>query len=326
MPQDILLSGASQRMTKVAAVLGSTGFIGSNICAALLLRGWTVKGLVRPGSSRIAMQDLEIEHHPGEIADATAMVSFMRGSDVVFHAAGYNPARSIRRQNETRTAQTQIGQVLQAFERSNAGRLVYTGASCVFWPPEARRRSTLAQVKDASASRIEAAVARALDVVTLIPTHCIGERDAKAVSGALVCALAQRRLLAATTGHISPIDICAVAQAHIDTAETGVRGSVRVVRGPNMQVPDFVRLVADELSVPAPLRKLDPEALYFLGYLGEWICWALRSKFPLSIESIDLLRYTSPVPGEQVSTLADVRAAVRRSADWYRAHNYPAFR
>jgi dihydroflavonol-4-reductase len=247
----------------------------------------------------------------------------MDGAQIVFHAAAYNPANSTAIGAQVRAAQDEIDRVLDAFARSNCARLVHTGSSCVFWPNEIRVRSALAQVKHATAERIrEAAGRRRLDIVTLIPTHCIGERDAKVVSGGLVCALVKRRMPAATTGIISPVDVRAVAQAHIDFARSAPPGSVRVVRGPDMRVSDYVRLAAEALGAPAPHVVLPPDALYPLAYLSEYVARAFGLRAPLTVETLDLVKHTFAIPGEQISTEADIRDAVRRTAAWYRAHAY----
>lgn len=306
---------------KRAAVLGARGFIGSNICAELLRRGWEVRGLVGAAPAP-ALKDLDVQVHQGAIDDPDVLRQIMTGADVVFHAAGSNPRRSIGRTRELRRAERQIHTVIAAFAASGAERLVYTGASCVLWPHEAKVRSTLAQVKSILADEVQGAVSLGVDVVTLIPTHCMGERDARAGSGALILALAERRMPALTDGHICPVDIQAVARAHVELALTGAKGETRLVRGPDMTVGDLVRLAAKELGVTPPTRTAAAKSLYPLAHALEWLSVVAPFRPPLTIETLDLVVHSAPVDGEQVSSESDIRAAVRRAAQWYAENGY----
>ena len=68
-------------------VTGGTGFVGSNLVAALVKRGDTVRVLRRASSSLTALDGLQIEHIIGDILDADAVARAVEGCDIVFHVA-----------------------------------------------------------------------------------------------------------------------------------------------------------------------------------------------------------------------------------------------
>ena len=67
-----------------ALILGATGGAGSEIAAALLRRGWTVRGLVRDTDRPQLAAD--IEWLAGDAMSATDVARAARGADVIVHA------------------------------------------------------------------------------------------------------------------------------------------------------------------------------------------------------------------------------------------------
>ena len=74
-------------MPKTAIVTGSTGFIGSNLCRALLEAGYRVRAFHRPNSTLALIRDLDVDHALGDITQPGTITAAMKGVDVVFHAA-----------------------------------------------------------------------------------------------------------------------------------------------------------------------------------------------------------------------------------------------
>ncbi len=68
-----------------AAVTGAAGFLGNNLCRALLLRGHRVRALVH--QRRDALEGLAVEVIEGELADRDALDRLVASCEVVFHLA-----------------------------------------------------------------------------------------------------------------------------------------------------------------------------------------------------------------------------------------------
>ncbi len=71
-------------------VVGGTGYLGSQVVAALLDRGRQVRALVRPGSDAARLEAAGVEIARGDMMDPGSLVRAMGGVDaVVTTAAGY---------------------------------------------------------------------------------------------------------------------------------------------------------------------------------------------------------------------------------------------
>lgn len=80
-----------------ALITGGAGFIGSNIAAALLERGWQVRVLDNLSSGYARnLEDLPVDFRQADVCDKDAVEDAVAGCDVVFHlAASVGNKRSI---------------------------------------------------------------------------------------------------------------------------------------------------------------------------------------------------------------------------------------
>ena len=70
-----------------AFVTGATGFAGSNLCRAILSRGWEVRALARSTSKVDALRAAGVEIVTGDVRDVGSLLRGMEGADVAFHLA-----------------------------------------------------------------------------------------------------------------------------------------------------------------------------------------------------------------------------------------------
>lgn len=68
-------------------VTGATGFVGHNLCAYLVERGYRVRALVRRTSNSAFLESLGVERVWGDIRDAQAVATAVAGCRAVIHAA-----------------------------------------------------------------------------------------------------------------------------------------------------------------------------------------------------------------------------------------------
>ncbi len=70
------------------AVTGATGFVGRHITTVLARRGHTVRALVRDPHRASTLESLGVELIPGDLGDAGALTTLMRGANAVVHLVG----------------------------------------------------------------------------------------------------------------------------------------------------------------------------------------------------------------------------------------------
>ncbi|MHB9007576.1 MAG: NAD-dependent epimerase/dehydratase family protein [Limisphaerales bacterium] len=111
-----------------ALVTGGGGFLGAAIVRQLLAQGTAVRGFSR--QAHPVLQELGVEQHQGDLADAPAVNRAVAGCDLVFHVAAragvWGPYEDYHRTNVLGTEN-----VLAACRRQGVKRLVYTSSPSV---------------------------------------------------------------------------------------------------------------------------------------------------------------------------------------------------
>src|SRR5512146_900690 len=116
-------------------VTGSSGFIGSQLCRALVAQGHSVRAFHRPTSSLRGLEGLPVEHALGDLTQPATLSPAMEGVEVVFHAAAMladmgDPAKMYAITVEGTRA------VLQAAQQAGVRRVVHTSSVAALGVPE----------------------------------------------------------------------------------------------------------------------------------------------------------------------------------------------
>lgn len=114
-------------------VTGAAGFIGSNLCAALLGSGHTVVGLDDLSAGTRENLPAGVEFHRGDIGDPGTWPLYA-GADAVFHLAARNCLADCMA-HPVETSVTNVAgtaSVLEGARRAGVGRVVYAGSSAEY--------------------------------------------------------------------------------------------------------------------------------------------------------------------------------------------------
>lgn len=344
----------------LALVTGSTGFIGSHLCRALLDAGWQVRALHRPTSSLAALEGLEVEHALGDITQPETLKPAMRGVEVVFHAAAL---LGRARRPEAMYAVTVGGtrNVLEAAAEAGVRRVVHTSSVAALGPPVAlpppAHTSSIQQQEDPELARgtsllmdenhswnyrpewwryshakylaemeVQRKVACGLDVVIVNPSVVIGPSDLNRVSGDIVIKVAQRRVPVAISGGLNVIHIADTVRGHLAALERGRTGERYILAGENLSIARFLQLIAEEAGVPSPRVILPARLLRRLAAPAVLLGKAL----PLPVSG-EILRqagyyfwYDTQKAGQElgITGLMPARLAIRDALQWYRERGY----
>jgi len=117
-----------------ALVTGSTGFIGSALCTALVEKGFSVRAFHRSTSNLTLIKDLPVEHVIGDLTQPASLASAMQGIDIVFHTAAMLGIKSNAAQH---TATTILGtrSVMETALRAGVQRVIHTSSVAALGVP-----------------------------------------------------------------------------------------------------------------------------------------------------------------------------------------------
>ena len=229
-------------------VTGGTGFVGSQLVAALVSRGDQVRVLRRANSSLLALEGLpNIEHVIGDILDLEAVAQAVTGCDLVFHVAALSSYWRAQREQIYRINVDGTRTVLEACLQARVPRVVVTSSvGAIGIRPDGRPADETTHFDRASANlayadskhRAEAVAQRlvklGLDAVIVNPAAVFGPGDHYQISGSMIVEFARRRLPAVPAGGLCVVDIDAVVQGHIAAAERGRTGERYILGGENL--------------------------------------------------------------------------------------------
>jgi len=306
-------------------VIGATGFIGGAIARAAVERGWRTRALRRRPNAVGALADIagEIEWVAGAIEQADKLTAAMQNCDFVFHPAAYYTTRHAPMQQHLTQATGQMQQVLEAFERSGAGRLVFTSSLTTIGRPSEPGRlaneqdpylegsepsSPYYECKYAMEQQALAAAERGLEVVVVNPTMTFGPGDVKAFTGQLLILAAKGLLFFNLPGVLNFTDVREVAAGHLAAGEKLASGERVILGGHNLPAPEAFRTV-NRVVVEGLGRFLAQLPIFALqDHMTTLHCWQ-----PLSTIKMEQVLKIRPRPFEET---------VRDALDWYRENGY----
>jgi dihydroflavonol-4-reductase len=184
-----------------ALVTGGTGFVGSNLVAALLDRGIEVRVLRRSTSPMAALEGLDCETRVGDVLDGVeALTAAMADCDWVFHTAAVSDYWRHRTQAKLyRTNVDGTRDMAEAARRAGIKRFVYTSSIAALGiPPRGRelvetdefnirpRRFPYGHSKHLAETVLRDAVAAGLPAVIVNPSVVIGPRDVNRIASAMI--------------------------------------------------------------------------------------------------------------------------------------------
>jgi dihydroflavonol-4-reductase len=325
-------------------VTGSTGFIGSQICQALLEAGYHVRALHRSTSSMRLLEGLDVESAIGDITQPETLVEAMQGVDAVIHTA----AQVDYWRDSSRMYKVTVegaGNVFQAALDAGVQRVVHTSSVSALGVPETSGKQPqtpllnenhiwnyrhkwwrYGHAKHLSEKEAQRFVALGLDVVIVNPTSIFGPGDANRISGEFVFQIARGMLPVAVPGGLNVVHSADVAEGHLAALERGRTGERYILGGENITHARFFRMIAEVVGVRPPQLVLPT-----------WLLRAAAAPVDITRTFInlplngDLLRFTGRYffydtrKAQEELGLTNPRStqqAIQDTYDWYKSHGY----
>jgi dihydroflavonol-4-reductase len=261
-------------------VTGSTGFLGSQLCGALVQAGYDVRAFHRSTSITRQLDDLPIEHAIGDLTQPDTLRAAMQGVEVVFHAAaslgGHEKAGRMYAVTVEGTRA-----VLQAAHEAGVRRIVHTSSVAALGIPDpiphpnrdttgpsqgllnethtwntTANRWMYGYTKYLAELEVQRAVAAGQDAVIVNPSLVFGPGDIYRQSSSLIVQVARQRLPALVDGGVNVVHIADVVAGHIEAMKCGRTGERYILGGHNLSIVDLVHSIAAVVKAPVPVLLL----------------------------------------------------------------------
>jgi dihydroflavonol-4-reductase len=320
-------------------VTGATGFVGSQLAAALVDRGDTVRVLRRKNSSTVALDGLDVEHLYGDILEPDAVAAAVRGCECVFHVAALSSYWRARAADVYRVNVEGTRIVMDACLKAGTSRVVHTSSAAAvgvrrdgrpsdetqpFDPRE--KRFAYAHSKHLAEQEVARVVKLGLPAVIVNPAVVIGPGDHNLISGSMIVEMAKRPLPGCPPGGVCMTDIDAVVAGHLAAAERGRIGERYILGGENLFYREITRTIAEVVGCRVPRWRIPrwvmPPAAAALDLFNHFVARPIASGDQLRLSAHNAFFDSGKAVAELGYRILPYRGAVERAYQWYLEHGY----
>ena len=322
-------------------VTGATGFIGGNLARELWRRGDDVQALVRPGSSRLTIEDTGIIPVEGDILDRHSVDRAVRGCEAVFHAAAEYTFWSSNPAGVLQTNVEGTRNVLEAAQQAGVSRTVYTSTvGTVGLPKEGLgdeetpldpkslhgnyKRSKLRAEQEALAL-----AAAGMPVVVVNPTAPVGQWDVKPTpTGKMILDFLRQKIPVYLKTGMNLVDVADVVEGHILALEKGKSGERYILGNQNVSLKEIFDILSSLTGLPAPRIKAPYWLVVGVGYADRFVEATLLHREPaIPVEGVLAAKTPAYVNCEKaVRELGQpqhpIENALLRAANWFADNGY----
>jgi dihydroflavonol-4-reductase len=287
-------------------VTGASGFVGSAVARKLSDRGFEVRALVRPSSSRANLRGFPCTPVEGDLLDAASVRRAAQGVRYIFHvAADYRlwakDSEEIVRNNRAGTLA-----VMQAALVSKVERIVYTSSVATLslkgadgpvdetHPLEPQDAIGAYKRSKVVAERLVERMAAedGLPVVIVNPSTPIGPRDIKPTpTGRIIVEAATGKMPAFVETGLNLVHVDDVAEGHLLALDKGLIGERYILGGQDVELRDMLSLIAKLVGRKPPTISLPRGPLYPLAYGAEAIALITGQEPFLTADALRMSRY-----------------------------------
>ena len=323
-------------------ITGANGFVGSALVRLLLQQGHDVKALVRPGSDRRNLEQLDINLVEGDLTDAASLQRALSGCSCLFHvAADYrlwvpDPDRMYR---------TNVDGTRDLFRHAaDAGvsRMVYTSSVATLGINRDRTpadETTPVTLEDMvghykrSKFLAEQAVRKLIEeqglpVVIVNPSTPIGPRDVKPTpTGRIIVDMLRGKMPAYVDTGLNVAHVDDVAAGHLLAFERGEPGSRYILGGENLSLQAILGIICDYADLAPPRLRLPHNSVYPFAWLAEQ--WArVSGKEPFAtVDGVKMAKkfmYFSSALAQQALEYEarPARHAIEDAINWFKENGY----
>ena len=314
-------------------VTGATGFVGAHVTRALAARGDQVRVAYRNPDRLGALKGIDFRRAKADVLDYRAMRRAVRGTEVLFHVAGYvgsSPSERVWRLN----AHAPVVAV-EAAAAEGLRRVVVTSTISAIGPADGEPADEETEYPqdwldlaypdskhEGELAALDAGERHGIEVVVVNPAYVLGvpvnreqpgETSTRTIGNYL-----RGRLPAVLDAPMNFVHVEDVARGHLLAADRGRAGERYILGGANLTWPQLVQRVATLADVRHPVMVL-PSGIARVARVRE----AVGIPGPLSAEASDLMgrdwRFSSAKAEKELGYSArPLDATLRDTIGWYR--------
>lgn len=322
-----------------AFVTGATGFLGSNLAAALLQENIAVRVLRRPTSSNLALKGLDVETVEGDILSSRDdQARWIEGCDWVFHTAARiqydrNPAEIYQANVEgTRN-------VAHAALKAGVQRFVFTSSLSAMGVSDGRGLLTeespfnlapaefpYGHSKLLAEQALTPLVEQGLPAVIVNPATLFGPRDVNQNAGAMVLQAARGLMRLYPPGGSNFIAVSDVVKGHLAAARQGEIGRRYILGHENLTYREIFSRVCRIVGKGEPHIPMPPILLKGVAGVVSVIRPLLGKYLPVDANQVNMsTRFIYADSGRAIHELglpqSSLDEAIRASYEWYVENN-----
>ena len=326
--------------TQTVLVTGGTGFTGGHLCQRLVSEGYSVRALVREGSTCDSLKALGIELIYGDLRDQNSLAIAVQGVDTVYHIAALFRPENVTRQDFFDTNVTGTRNLIEVALQARVNRFVHcstVGVHGEIKHPPATEETDYSPGDDYQWSKVEGEkVALSymgngeMEMVVFRPAGIYGPGDARFLK--LFKAIQARKFFMLGSGEVL------YQLIYIDDLVEGIlrcgtrpeaAGKVMILTGAApVTLNQLVQSVAEVVSAPQPRLRLPVMPVYGLSYLCELICKPLGIQPPIYRRRVDFFRKTRSFDTRKAQQIlnftppTELKQGLAKTANWYRQQGY----
>jgi dihydroflavonol-4-reductase len=316
-------------------ITGGTGFIGSNLAAALRKEGVSVRILRRAHSDLRAIADIDVEHRIGDVRDAASLKNAMRGCDTVFHCAAMVTFEKAKAEEQLAVNIGGTRNVVEACRACGVDRLIHVSSvAAIGYPPEGElaneetpfnwnRTVGYKYSKYKAEEEIRKGVEQGLWAVMVNPAVVVGERDIHFHGGDIIRRVKKWQVPLYIDGGMNVVYVGDVVRGMIAAARLGRKGERYILGGENLTHKEIFRRTARIVGGLPPIAKLPLPVLHATASLIEKISSMLKIDPILTPDLVSGAGkynwYSSAKAARELGyTITSFDETIRRAYAWYR--------
>jgi len=251
-------------------VTGATGFVGSHVVRQLVDAGHEVIAVVRNPAKAQELTRLGVTIARGDVTDKESMREPMRGTDGVFHIAGWYKVGVKDKSDGVKVNIDGTRNVLELMKELGIQKGVYTSTLAV-------NSDTHGQLVDETyrfagkhlseynrtkwVAHYEVAdpmIAAGLPLVIVLPGVIYGPEDTSSIRTAFLLYLQGKLPIVPARTAFSWVHVDDIARGHILAMEKGVVGESYILAGPTHTFVEALHVAENITGVPAPRNTVSP--------------------------------------------------------------------